>query len=109
MEQGDATLEADRLDAHFSKATPGQPSKLERAVASGSVIVVEPGRRATGDRAEYFAYDGKIELTGGPPTLYDAQNGFTTGRILTFFTRSDTLQVDGGQGFRALSKHHLSR
>jgi lipopolysaccharide export system protein LptA len=109
MRQGDATLEADRLDAHFSEATRDQPSELERAVASGSVVVVEPGRRATGNHAEYFAADGRIELSGGPPTLYDAQNGFTTGQILTFYTRSDTLQVDGGEGFRALSKHHLSR
>jgi len=109
MDHGGATLEADRLDAYFSKAIPGQPSELERAVANGSVTVVEPGRRATGNHAEYFAASGKVELSGGPPTLYDAQNGFTTGRVLTFFTRDDTVQVDGGEGSRALTKHHLSR
>lgn len=108
MDQAGATLEADRLDAFFSKAAPGQPSELERAVANGSVTVVEPGRRATGDHAEYFAAEGRIELSGGPPTLCDTEKGFTTGQTLTFFMRSDTLQVDGGQGFRALSKHHYS-
>jgi len=109
MDHAGATLEADQLDAYFSKSTARQPSELERAVANGSVIVVEPGRRATGDRAEYFAADGRIELSGGPPTLYDTAKGFTTGRILTFFTGDDTLQVDGGQGSRALSKHRLSQ
>ena len=109
MDHAGATLEAERLDAYFSKAIPGQPSELERAVATGSVNVVEPGRRATGDRAEYFAAEGKIELSGGPPTLYDTEKGLTTGRILTFFTGSDTLQVDGGKGSRALSKHRVSQ
>ena len=109
MDHAGATLEAERLDAYFSKSTPGQPSELERAVATGSVNIVEPGRRGAGDRAEYFAAEGKIELSGGPPTLYDTEKGFTTGRILTFFTGSDTLQVDGGKGSRALSKHRVSQ
>jgi lipopolysaccharide export system protein LptA len=109
MDHAGATLEANQLDAYFSKSTPGQPSELKRAVATGSVTVVEPGRRAAGDRAEYFAADGRIELSGGPPMLYDTEKGFTTGRVLTFFTGSDSLQVDGGQGSRALSKHRLSQ
>jgi lipopolysaccharide export system protein LptA len=109
MDHAGAALEANRLDAYFSKALSGQASELERAVASGSVTIVQTGRRAAGDHAEYFAADGRIELSGGPPTLYDTEKGLTTGRVLTFFTGSDTLQVDGGQGSRALSKHRLSQ
>jgi lipopolysaccharide export system protein LptA len=109
MDHAGATLQADRLDAYFSRAAGMQPSELERAVATGSVTIAQPGRRAAGDRAEYFAADGRIELSGGPPTLYDTEKGLTTGRVLTFFTANDTLQVDGGQGSRALSKHRLSQ
>jgi len=112
METSDATLWADRLDAYLSPASSGkagEATKLERAVASGNVTMVEPGRRAAGERAEYFADEGKVVMTGGPPTLYDARAGFTTGQTLTFFTAGDSLVIDGGNGSRTLTKHKLSR
>ncbi|HEY6428238.1 MAG TPA: LptA/OstA family protein, partial [Acidimicrobiales bacterium] len=114
MDASGATLQAERLDAYFTSAGAAQgiateATKLERAVADGNVTVVEPGRRAAGDHAEYFTAEGKLVMTGGPPTLYDAKAGFTTGQTLTFFTASDTLIIDGGKGSRALSKHTLSQ
>ena len=114
LDASDATLQADRLDAYFSPAgagpgRAGEATKLQRAVADGNVTVVEPGRRAAGDHAEYFAAEGKVVMTGGPPTLYDAKAGFTTGQTLTFFTAGDSLMVDGGNGSRTLSKHKLEQ
>lgn len=109
MDSSGATLECDRLDAYFTAPEPGQPSQLDRAVADGTVVLLEPGRRGTGDHADYLALEGKIVMTGGPPSLYDAQKGFTTGRSLTFFTQDDSLIVDGGAGFRSLSEHRLTQ
>jgi lipopolysaccharide export system protein LptA/lipopolysaccharide export system protein LptC len=108
LDSSGTTLEADRLDAYFAPASVGEASKLERAVAEGHVTAVEPGRRATGDRGEYFAGAGKLVMTGGPPTLYDADKGFITGQSLTFFTQADSLIVVGGPGSPTLSKHHMS-
>lgn len=104
-----ATLQADQLEAYFTQSAPAEASKLQRAEADGRVTVVEPGRRATGDRAEYFAATGKIVMTGGPPTLYDSEKGFVTGRSLTFSVLNDSLLIDGGPGSRTMSKHRLSQ
>jgi lipopolysaccharide export system protein LptA len=97
------------MDVYFSAAGTTEEAEIERAVAEGHVRVVQPGRRAQGEHAEYFAGQGKIVLTGGPPSLYDAEKGFTTGRRLTFFTQDDRLFVDGGDGLPSLSKHRVAQ
>ncbi|MGD0696236.1 MAG: LPS export ABC transporter periplasmic protein LptC [Terriglobia bacterium] len=103
-----STLRADRMDVYSSRGATAEASEVERAVAEGHVSVVEPARRATGDHAEYFAAQGKIVLTGGPPTVYDAANGFTSGRSLTLFLHDDTIFVDGGDQSPTISKRRIS-
>jgi LPS export ABC transporter protein LptC/lipopolysaccharide transport protein LptA len=103
------TLEANGVDVYFSPAGTAEKAEIERAVAEGHVRVVQPGRRAQGEHAEYFAAPGKIVLTGGPPSLYDVEKGFTTGQRLTFFTHDDRLFVDGGDGIPSLSKHRVAQ
>jgi lipopolysaccharide transport protein LptA len=103
------TLEADGLDVYFSSAASVEQAELERAVAEGHVRVVQPSRRATGNHAEYFAREGKILLSGGPPTLYDAEKGFVTGQRLTFHIHDDTLRADGGDESPTVSKHRIAQ
>jgi lipopolysaccharide transport protein LptA len=103
------TLVADRMDVEFGEGASTGGAQVERAVAQGGVRVEQPLRRATGERAEYFAADGRIELTGGPPALYDEEKGFTTGRRLTFHIHDDTLRVDGADQSPTLSKHRVTQ
>ncbi len=103
------TLDSDRLDVYFSEGGSVEQSEVERAVADGHVVVTQPGRRATGEHAEYYAGPGKIVLTGGPPTLYDEEKGFTTGQRLTFFIHDDRLIVDGGEHTPSISKHRVAQ
>ena len=91
----------------FSGQGAAGASEVDRAVAEGHVTVVQPSRRATGEHAEYFAAPGKILVTGGPPTLYDAEKGFTTGQQLTFFLRDDRIFLDGGKESPTLFKHRI--
>lgn len=107
MKTETTTLRSDHLDIFFTPSKQFQSSEVERSVATGHVVVAQPGRRATGERAEYFASTGKIILTGGPPTLNDSEKGFTTGQRLTFFTHNDRILVDGGNNSPALSKHRV--
>ncbi len=107
LETENTTMRSDRLNVFFSTAGTAESSVVDRAVAEGSVTVVQPARRATGEHAEYFAATGKILLTGGPPTLYDAEKGFTTGQRLTFFLRDDRIFLDGGEESPTFSRHRI--
>ncbi len=103
------TLQADRLDVYFRSAGAVETSEIERAVANGRVAVAQPTRHAKGERAEFDAPAGKILLTGGPPTLVDAEKGSTTGQRLTFFIRDDRLLADGGDESPTLTKHRVAQ
>jgi lipopolysaccharide export system protein LptA len=114
LKTGDTTLKADRLDVYFSSAPagpegPAAAAQIERASATGHVTVNQPARHASGEELVYSAVSGKVVMTGGPPAIYDEQNGFTTGRSLTFSIRDDSLLVDGGDRSPTLSKRHLAR
>src|SRR5205823_5612592 len=81
--------------------------QISRAVAAGGVTVQQGERRATAERGEYTATDGKFVMTGGTPTIFDASSGTTTGRQLTFFLADATIIVDSENGPRTLTKHRV--
>src|SRR6202790_2058722 len=89
-------------------STPGA-QQISRAVGTGGVIVDQGGRRATAERGEYTASDGKFVMSGGNPTLYDGSAGTTTGRQLTFYLADDTIIVDSENGSRTLTKHRVEK
>ncbi len=109
LQTEDTTLEADTLEVWFSGADSATGPEVDRAVADGHVRVVQPGRHAQGNHAEYFASSGKIVMTGGPPELFDAEKGYTTGQRLTFFIRDDRLLVDGGDKSPSVSRHRVAQ
>jgi lipopolysaccharide export system protein LptA len=109
LQTENTTLEATRMDVYFSPGETAEQSQIERAIADGQVRVLQPGRQAQGQHAEYYAAPGKIVLTGGPPSLYDVQKGFTTGQRLTFFTCDDRLLVDGGERSPSVSRHRVAQ
>jgi lipopolysaccharide export system protein LptA len=86
--------------------TPGA-QQISRAVGTGSVIVEQGARKATAEHGEYNTTDGKFIMSGGNPTIYDAAEGTTTGRQLTFFLADDTIIVDSETGSRTLTKHRV--
>ncbi len=105
MRGAEATVNADRADVVLqarttptTQATPGMPSQLQQITALGHVRIEEPKRRATGEKLVYTAADGKYVLTGGPPSIFSAEKGTLTGDSLTFFSRDDTVLVEGGTG-----------
>ncbi len=109
LQTEDTTMDADTLDVWFSGAGSAAGAEVDRAVADGHVRVVQPGRHAQGNHAEYFAASGKIVMTGGPPELFDTEKGYTTGQRLTFFIRDDRLFVDGGEKSPSVSKHRVAQ
>jgi len=104
----DTTLQADRLDVFFAQGSSVEGSQVDRAEADGHVKVTQPGRQGLGNHGEYFAGPGKLILTGGPPSLFDAEKGSTTGQRLTFYTHDDRLDVDGGEKSPSLTEHRVA-
>jgi lipopolysaccharide export system protein LptA len=109
----DQRMRAPVLELFFTHETskPGTPERVQisRAVGTGGVLVEEGERRATAEKGVYTARDQKFVLSGGNPTLYDGQEGTTTGRQLTFHIADDTIIVDSAEGMRTLTKHRVQK
>ena len=95
-----------QTSSNQSFAGPGQ---LERMVAQGDVVVQQPNRRATGQQLVYTATDDKFVLTGGPPSIFDAEQGKITGVSLTFFRRDDRVLVEGEASTPVVTQTRVAR
>ncbi|HEY0797441.1 MAG TPA: LptA/OstA family protein [Acidisarcina sp.] len=88
-----------------------RPSQIDHIVATGHVILDQPGRRATGEKLLYTAQDGSFTLTGSaaaPPRLVDDLRGTVTGASLIFDSHDGSVSVSGGQA-RASTDSRVSR
>jgi lipopolysaccharide export system protein LptA len=85
------------------------PAHLDKIVASGSVVITEPNRRATGDELTYTASDDKFVLTGGPPCIFDAEHGKITAVSLTLFRRDGRVVVEGDKSSPAVTETKVVR
>jgi lipopolysaccharide export system protein LptA len=84
-------------------------SQLDRIVATGNVILEQPSRHATGQQLVYFVQEEKYVLTGGPPSIFDAEHGKITGDSLTFFSRDDRVLVEGGIASPTVTQTRVAR
>ena len=81
--------------------------KVDRVVGVGSVVVTQPGRKATGERLVYTAADETFVLTGAPK-LTDAVNGTVTGTSIRF-KRGDESVVVSGEGGRVRTETRVKQ
>ena len=120
MQAADATITSRELDATLaqtgqtsSQATSNQavgtPSRLEKAVASGNVVIQQQARKATGESLVYEVSEDKFTLTGGPPSIFDAERGKITGNSLTFFRRDDRVVVEGKANSPVITHTRMAR
>ena len=127
VQSPDEKISSAAMDLYFTRATAGAnggatastgsngsvslagAQQISHAAAAGGVTVQQGERRATADRGEYTAADGKFVMSGGTPTIFDAASGTTTGRQLTFFLADATIIVDSENGSRTLTKHRVEK
>jgi len=112
----DTVLTAERVDVflqirsqHQPAAVPGTPSQVERMVADGGVTVQQPNRRATGEKLVYTAAEGKFELTGSSPSIFDAEHGKISGDSLTFYNRNDTVLVESKNSSPTVTQTRIAK
>jgi lipopolysaccharide export system protein LptA len=112
----DFTASAKTADAYLlsrsqtsNRQAFGGPGQLDRMVAHDDVILQQPTRRAIGQQLVYTAADDKFVLTGGPPSIFDAEQGKITGVSLTFFRRDDRVLVEGEASTPVVTQTRVAR
>jgi lipopolysaccharide export system protein LptA len=115
----DATITCNLMDVFLKPRREGGPKgdsqgqagadKLDRIVATGQVVITQPTRRGTGDKLVYTADGDKYVLTGGPPSIFDAERGKITGVSLTFFRTDDRVLVEGNQTYPTVTHTRVAR
>ncbi len=113
VQSAEQKIHAAAMDLYFTGGGSANSSagakQISRAIGTGGVIVEQGARKATAERGEYTAAEGKFVMSGGNPTIYDASQGTTNGRQLTFFLADDTIIVDSENGSRTLTKHRVEK
>ena len=102
-------IEAARMEVVFSRPGAGEVARMEQATGEGKIVIIQPGRRAEGDRMRYLPETGELILEGGPPVAYDQQRGSTTGQRLTFSLTGDSIKVHGGENSPTTTRHRRVR
>jgi lipopolysaccharide export system protein LptA len=110
----DFTITAKKMDTFLqARGSANQPlsgaGKLDKIVAQDQVAITQPDRRATGDLLTYTASDDKFVLTGGPPSIFDAEHGQITGVSLTFFRHDDRVLVEGNDSSPTVTQTRVAR
>jgi lipopolysaccharide export system protein LptA len=113
---GDATMTGEQMTVFLlprsqSKegTNPSMPGQVDRIIAEHGVVIKQPTRHATGDRLVYTSADDKFVLTGGPPSIFDAEQGKTTGNSLTFYRHDDRVLVEGRETSPAVTRTQVAR
>jgi lipopolysaccharide transport protein LptA len=92
IKQGTERITGGVADVYLLKDT----YEVERTVAQRDVVVTQPGRKGTGDWAQYTAADETVVLTGNPAHVEDAEKGTSESRRMTVYLREDRVVSDGG-------------
>jgi lipopolysaccharide export system protein LptA len=112
----DATMTGQRMTVFLlprsqskAGANPAIPGQVDRIIAEDQVVITQPTRHATGERLVYTSADDKFVLTGGPPSIFDAERGKTTGDSLTFYKHDDRVLVEGRETSPAVTRTQVAR
>ena len=97
LQRPDLTVIGKEVKAFLNDADAD--SSLNKTVSDGDVKIVSTAhaktRTGTADHSEYYADDGKVNLSGGRPLLVDSKEGKTQGDQLTWWANDDRLLVNG--------------
>ena len=112
----DLTISAKQMDVFLQargqtvgNQAVAQTGKVEKMVAEGQIVIAQATRRATGQQLVYTAAEEKFVLTGGPPSIFDAEHGKITGVSLTFFIHDDRVLVEGSNSSPTVTHTRVAR
>ena len=85
----------DRITSASADVYLNEKNEVSKTIAENSVVVTQPGRRATGDWVQYTIADETAVLRGSPARIEDAENGTSQSAQLTFYMRDKRVISDG--------------
>jgi len=85
----------DRLTSAVADVYLNERNELAKTVAETSVVITQPGRKASGNWVQYTSADEVAILRGSPATISDAVNGSSQAAELTFYMREDRVISEG--------------
>jgi LPS export ABC transporter protein LptC len=109
IKQGTDRITAGVADVYLQK----EGNEVDRTIAQRNVVIVQPGRRGTGDWCQYSTADEVAVLKGNPAHVEDAEQGTTDGNRLTMYRRENRVVVDDARGpqspGRVRSTHKINK
>jgi LPS export ABC transporter protein LptC/lipopolysaccharide transport protein LptA len=109
IKQGTERITSEVADVYLMKDV----GEVERMVAQRTVVVTQPGKRGTGNWAQYNAADETVMLTGQPARVEDAKEGNSESQRLTVYLRENRVVSDSPGGAqstgRVRSSHRIKK
>jgi LPS export ABC transporter protein LptC len=102
IKQGTDRMTSGVADVYLLKDT----NEVERTVAQRNVVIIQPGKRGTGDWCQYTNADEVAVLKGNPAHVEDAEQGTTDGNRLTMYRRENRVVVDDARGPQSPGRVH---
>jgi lipopolysaccharide export system protein LptA len=108
------TVTSQKMDAFLEPRGQDETSqvsrgRLEKIIASEQVEVHQTTRQAVGNQLTYSVHEDKFVLTGGPPSIFDAERGKITGVSLTFYRGDDRVLVEGNNSSPTVTQTRVAR
>jgi len=85
----------DRIVSGVASVYLNDKNEVSQTVAENNVVITQPGRRATGDYAQYNVAEDSVLLRGNPATVDDKENGSSQGGQITVNMRDNRVLSEG--------------
>lgn len=85
----------DRLTSGSADVYLNENNELSKTIAEKSVVITQPGRRATGNWVQYASSDEVAILRGDPASVSDGINGSSQSSEITFLMRENRVISEG--------------
>jgi lipopolysaccharide export system protein LptA len=91
IRQGTDRITGGNADIYLS-----QSNELTRMTVEGNVLITQPGKKGTGNWAQYNVADDSFVLRGNPAYIESAEEGSAQGAQMTIYKRENRVINEGG-------------
>ncbi|MGH9818862.1 MAG: LptA/OstA family protein, partial [Pyrinomonadaceae bacterium] len=85
----------DRIVSDVASVYLNDNNEVSQTVAENNVVITQPGRRATGDYAQYNVVEDSVLLRGNPATVDDRESGSSQGAEIRVNMRDNRITSEG--------------